>query len=235
MQLLIRFLFSYEQVRQPIGEMSGGERTRLELLLLMRAAPTAWCWTSRPTTWTSTAVEVLEGAIERFDGTVIVVSHDRYFLDRICDRVVEVAGGRAIAYEGGYSTWYERHRAERAVHERARRRPPRAAEERRLVARERARERTRRQRRLGVLAAIGVVVLVVGLVVSRWATAAATRRRRAGEQALVERSQAATAGAARRRHGGAAPLPAVVACYGAPQDPAAGRAGHRHAGGAARS
>jgi len=56
-------------------------------------------------------VEVLEAAIESYDGTVVAVSHDRYFLDRIADRIVEVADGEAHAYEGGYSTWYARHRA----------------------------------------------------------------------------------------------------------------------------
>ncbi len=114
-QLLTRFLFSYEQVRQPIGRMSGGERTRLQLLLLMRAGANCLVLDEPTNHLDIDSVEVLEGAIERFDGTVIAVSHDRYFLDRTCDRVVEVARRRAIAYEGGYSTWYERHRAERAV------------------------------------------------------------------------------------------------------------------------
>jgi ATP-binding cassette subfamily F protein 3 len=114
-QLLTRFLFSYEQTRQPIGRMSGGERTRLQLLLLMRAGANCLVLDEPTNHLDIDSVEVLEGAIERFDGTVIAVSHDRYFLDRTCDRVVEVARGRAIAYEGGYSTWYERHRAERAV------------------------------------------------------------------------------------------------------------------------
>jgi ATP-binding cassette subfamily F protein 3 len=114
-QLLTRFLFSYEQVRQPIGRMSGGERTRLQLLLLMRAGANCLVLDEPTNHLDIDSVEVLEGAIERFDGTVIAVSHDRYFLDRTCDRVVEVTRGRAIAYEGGYSTWYERHRTERAV------------------------------------------------------------------------------------------------------------------------
>jgi ATP-binding cassette subfamily F protein 3 len=53
---------------------------------------------------------MLEAAIESFDGTVIFVSHDRYFLDRIADRIVEVRDGTATASEGGYSTWYARRR-----------------------------------------------------------------------------------------------------------------------------
>jgi ATP-binding cassette subfamily F protein 3 len=54
------------------------------------------------------AVEVLEDALERYDGTVIAASHDRYFLDRITDRIVEVADGEARATEGGFSAWEQR-------------------------------------------------------------------------------------------------------------------------------
>ncbi len=54
------------------------------------------------------SVEVLEAAIEEFPGTVFVISHDRYFLDRIADRIVEVRDGDVRATEGGYSAWLER-------------------------------------------------------------------------------------------------------------------------------
>ena len=59
------------------------------------------------------SVERLESAIEEFDGTVVFVSHDRYFLDRIADRIVEVRDGEAKAYEGGWSYWRERTGANR--------------------------------------------------------------------------------------------------------------------------
>ena len=49
------------------------------------------------------SIEVLEDALERYDGTVVAVSHDRYFLDRIADRIVLVADGAVHAYEGGWS------------------------------------------------------------------------------------------------------------------------------------
>jgi ATP-binding cassette subfamily F protein 3 len=49
------------------------------------------------------SIEVLEDALERFDGTVIAVSHDRYFLDRIADRIVLVADGEVRSFEGGWS------------------------------------------------------------------------------------------------------------------------------------
>ena len=55
---------------------------------------------------------LLAGALEGYDGTVIAVSHDRYFLDRIADRIVEVRDGDVRAYEGGFSAW-ERARPKR--------------------------------------------------------------------------------------------------------------------------
>jgi ATP-binding cassette, subfamily F, member 3 len=54
------------------------------------------------------SVEMLEAALESFEGTAIFVSHDRYFLDRIADRIVEVSGGGVQSFEGGWSTWRER-------------------------------------------------------------------------------------------------------------------------------
>ena len=99
---LMGFLFDYEQVRRPVGTFSGGERTRLALLLLMEDGRTASCSTSRRTTWTSLD-RGARGRARAFDGTVVAVSHDRYFLDRIADRIVVVADGAAHAYEGGWS------------------------------------------------------------------------------------------------------------------------------------
>jgi ATP-binding cassette subfamily F protein 3 len=54
------------------------------------------------------SLEILEAELERFDGTVVFVSHDRYFLDRMADKIVEVRDGELHRYEGGYSAWRER-------------------------------------------------------------------------------------------------------------------------------
>jgi ATP-binding cassette subfamily F protein 3 len=54
------------------------------------------------------SAEVLESALEEFSGTVVVVSHDRYFLDRVVDRIVAVDDGAARVFEGGYSAYAER-------------------------------------------------------------------------------------------------------------------------------
>jgi ATP-binding cassette subfamily F protein 3 len=110
---LMRFLFDYEQVRRPIKSMSGGERTRLRCLLLMLGGANCLLLDEPTNHLDIDSVEVLEGALEAFDGTVIAVSHDRYFLDRIADRIVEVSDLEVHSYEGGYSDW-----SVRAVRER---------------------------------------------------------------------------------------------------------------------
>ena len=103
--LLGRFLFRYEQARSPVDSLSGGERTRLEFLLLMLREPN-FLILDEPTNHLDIAsLEVLEAELERFPGTVVFVSHDRYFLDRLADRIVEVRGGDLHSYPGGYTDW----------------------------------------------------------------------------------------------------------------------------------
>jgi ATP-binding cassette subfamily F protein 3 len=92
--LLVRFLFDYEQLRRPISTMSGGERTRLRCCLLMLSRSNCLVLDEPTNHLDIPAVETLESALESYDGTVIAVSHDRYFLERIVDRVLEVDGGR---------------------------------------------------------------------------------------------------------------------------------------------
>jgi ATP-binding cassette subfamily F protein 3 len=103
-RLLMRFLFDYEQIRRPVSTLSGGERTRLAFLLLMQDAPNFLVLDEPTNHLDIDSIEVLEDALERFDGTVLAVSHDRYFLDRIADRIVVVADGEVRSYEGGWST-----------------------------------------------------------------------------------------------------------------------------------
>ncbi len=100
---LMAFLFDYEQTRRPVSTLSGGERTRLAFLLLMEDAPNCLLLDEPTNHLDIDSIEVLEDALEHYDGTVVAVSHDRYFLDRIADRIVVVADGAAHAYEGGWS------------------------------------------------------------------------------------------------------------------------------------
>jgi ATP-binding cassette subfamily F protein 3 len=105
---LMKFLFGYDQVRRPIEALSGGEWTRLQLLLLMLEGANCLLLDEPTNHLDIESVEMLEGALESFDGTAIFVSHDRYFLDRIADRILEVEGGTARSFEGGWSTWRAR-------------------------------------------------------------------------------------------------------------------------------
>jgi ATP-binding cassette subfamily F protein 3 len=102
---LMKFLFGYEQVRRPLESLSGGEWTRLQLLLLMLRGANCLLLDEPTNHLDIESVEMLESALESFDGTAIFVSHDRYFLDRIADRILEVRDGEVRSFEGGWSTW----------------------------------------------------------------------------------------------------------------------------------
>jgi ATP-binding cassette subfamily F protein 3 len=102
-RLLMAFLFDYEQCRRPVATLSGGERTRLAFLCLMQDAPNCLVLDEPTNHLDIDSIEALEDALERYDGTVVAVSHDRYFLDRIADRIVLVADGEVRAFEGGWS------------------------------------------------------------------------------------------------------------------------------------
>jgi ATP-binding cassette subfamily F protein 3 len=104
-KLLGRFLFRYEQVREPVTSLSGGERTRLQLLLIMLREPNCLVLDEPTNHLDIDSLEILEAELERFPGTVIFVSHDRYFLDRIADSIVEVSEGGVHRHKGGYSDW----------------------------------------------------------------------------------------------------------------------------------
>ena len=105
--LLGRFLFRYDQMRQAVGTLSGGERTRLQLCLLMLSGANCLLLDEPTNHLDIDSMEVLEAALESYDGTVIVISHDRYLLDRIPDRIVEVRDGQAFSSPGGYDDWLE--------------------------------------------------------------------------------------------------------------------------------
>jgi ATP-binding cassette subfamily F protein 3 len=106
--ILGRHLFRYDQMRGPVAELSGGERIRLELLLLSMSGANFLVLDEPTNHLDIESLEVLEGQLERFEGTVLVISHDRYFLDRIPDRILEVTEAGVSEYPGGYSDWLER-------------------------------------------------------------------------------------------------------------------------------
>ena len=105
--LLMRFLFSYEQLRQPIGVFSGGERSRLQLARLMLTRPNLLVLDEPTNNLDIPSAEVLEETIGEYDGAVFVASHDRYFLDRVVDRIAELGPCGVTEYRGGYTDYLE--------------------------------------------------------------------------------------------------------------------------------
>ena len=104
---LLRMAFHYEQARQPIAALSGGERSRLQLALVMLRQPNLLLLDEPTNNLDIPSVEVLEDALDEFVGTALMISHDRYFLDQTVDRVVELRDGGLKAYAGGYTEYLE--------------------------------------------------------------------------------------------------------------------------------
>ena len=104
---LLKFLFSYEQVRQPVGTLSGGERSRLQLACLVLEKPNLLLLDEPTNNLDIPSAEVLEEALEDFEGSVLAISHDRYFLDRAVDRVVALEDVSLREYAGGYTDYLE--------------------------------------------------------------------------------------------------------------------------------
>ncbi len=105
---LLHYLFTYKQVSQKIGELSGGERSRLQLALVVLSGANFLLLDEPTNNLDIASAEVLEQALEDFVGTVLVISHDRYFLDRTVERLLVIENGQLVEYQGGYSDYLER-------------------------------------------------------------------------------------------------------------------------------
>lgn len=104
---LQRFLFSYEQIRGRIANLSGGEKSRLQLAKLVLTRPNLLILDEPTNNLDIASIEVLEETLEEFVGTVIVISHDRYFLDKAVDRIIELRDGCLREFAGGYTDYLE--------------------------------------------------------------------------------------------------------------------------------
>jgi ATP-binding cassette subfamily F protein 3 len=106
--LLGAFLFSGDDVHKKIGVLSGGERSRV-LLAQILASPLNFLVLDEPTNHLDIeSREVLLKAVQEFDGTVLVVSHDRHFLRALANRVFEIRDGELRVYEGNYDYYLEK-------------------------------------------------------------------------------------------------------------------------------
>jgi ATP-binding cassette subfamily F protein uup len=107
-QLLERFLFPPAQQHQPVARLSGGERRRLHLCRLLIEAPNVLLLDEPTNDLDVHTLSVLEDFLDDFRGCVVVVSHDRWFLDRTVDRLFCFENGRLQRFEGNYSAYLER-------------------------------------------------------------------------------------------------------------------------------
>ena len=106
--LLGCFLFSGDDVFKPLGVLSGGERNRYALARIL-VSPANFLLLDEPTNHLDMrAKDVLLEALAGYSGTVIFVSHDRYFIDRLATRVLEIEGGTVTAFEGDYEDYLRR-------------------------------------------------------------------------------------------------------------------------------
>ena len=103
-----RYLFSYLQCAQKIKELSGGERSRLQLALIVLSGANFLLLDEPTNNLDIASAEVLENALEDFEGTALIISHDRYFLDQVADRLLVLEDGQVTSFVGGYSDYLKR-------------------------------------------------------------------------------------------------------------------------------
>ncbi len=107
--MLDRFLFPPEKQYALIGKLSGGEKRRLNLLRVLMEAPNVLILDEPTNDLDIATLQILEDYVDHFEGVVLIVSHDRYLLDRLVNRIVEFAGnGELKQYEGNYTDYYQK-------------------------------------------------------------------------------------------------------------------------------
>ncbi len=106
--LLGRFLFSGDMVHKPVTALSGGEKARLALAKML-LAPANLLVLDEPTNHLDIpAKEMLESALKDYDGTVLIVSHDRFFISQVANKIVEIREGELRLYRGDYSYYLDK-------------------------------------------------------------------------------------------------------------------------------
>ena len=114
--MLERFLFPASVQYSPIGKLSGGEKRRLNLLRVLMESPNVLVLDEPTNDLDTKTLTILEDYLDNYDGIVITVSHDRYFLDRVVRRIFAFEGnGKLRQYEGGYTDYVNRVREEGGV------------------------------------------------------------------------------------------------------------------------
>lgn len=114
-QMMERFLFPKNMQGMPIGKLSGGERRRLYLLSILMSAPNVLLLDEPTNDLDIMTLSILEDYLDTFPGPVIVVSHDRFLLDKLSEQIFEVRSGEVLRYTGNWSDWQAKRREEEAV------------------------------------------------------------------------------------------------------------------------
>jgi len=139
--LLGNFGFSNDTVFKEVGKLSGGEKARLALALML-LTPCNLLVLDEPTNHLDIpAKQMLEDALMAYDGAALLVSHDRYFISRVANRIVELRDGELVLYRGDYAYYQERKREEAGEAE------ARQEEQRRLDKREANRSKQQQRKR----------------------------------------------------------------------------------------
>ena len=112
--LLGNFCFSHDSVFKDVGQLSGGEKARLALALML-LSPCNLLVLDEPTNHLDIpAKQMLEDALMAYEGAALLVSHDRYFISRVANRIVELRDGELVLYRGDYSYYLDKKEEERA-------------------------------------------------------------------------------------------------------------------------
>ncbi len=125
---LANFLFDYEDQKKLVSTLSGGQRRRLQLARVVAEDANVVILDEPTNDLDMSSMQALEEALRQFDGCVIVVSHDRYFLNRICNVIVAFEHGDLVRYEGNYDD-YRKARGARLEEQRREAESDRAGEE----------------------------------------------------------------------------------------------------------
>ncbi len=131
---LRRFLFSDDRINERVDLLSGGERARLMLAKVLKTGGNLLVLDEPTNDLDLPSLRMLEEAIADFDGASIVVSHDRYFLDRICDRIIAFEDDGVHVTPGNYSYYLEKRQQREAIHRAQAQAAAREAEARRRAA-----------------------------------------------------------------------------------------------------
>ncbi|NEO87892.1 MAG: ABC-F family ATP-binding cassette domain-containing protein [Spirulina sp. SIO3F2] len=142
--LLGQFLFSGETVFKRVEALSGGEKARLALAKML-LAPANLMVLDEPTNHLDIpAKEMLEAALKDYDGTVLIVSHDRYFISQVATKIVEIRDGELIVYNGDYHYYQEKLAHEREAEHRAQAAAAQAAKKAAKQAKQREKEQAKK-------------------------------------------------------------------------------------------